>query len=164
MFISVYFCLFNVDSQEAESISENPVTLGLNYSLSTDPNITKRGEVSLYIVVLHIHSIRGFMAFSNFVINILQIAKTQPGIVIQDKLFKVKIFKATHKFMKSMKFYSFEIFRLCSVCFANIVQIYSNKTISHSVVDRLKLLSCQGGLWLLPLIVIITVSESGCSV
>ena len=158
MFISVYFCLFNVDSQEAKSISDNPVTLGLNYSLSTDPNITKRGEVSLYLVVLYVHSICGFMAFSVFVINILQIAKIQPRIVMQDKIFKVKIFKATHKFVKSMKFYSVEIFRLYGICFANIVQIYSNKTISYSVVNRLKLLSCQGGLWLLPLIVIITVS------
>ena len=136
LFISVYFCLFNVDNQVAESISENLVTLGLNYSLSTDPNITKRGEVSLYLVVLYVHSIRGFMAFSNFVINILQITKTQPRIVIQDKIFKVKIFKATHKLVKSMKCFSFEIFRLYGICFANIMQIYSNKTTSHSVVNR----------------------------
>ena len=54
------------------------------------------------------------MAFSIFVINILQITKTLYGIVMQDKIFKAKIFEVTHKSVKFVKVFSLEIFRLYS--------------------------------------------------
>ena len=52
------------------------------------------------------------MAFSIFVINISRIAKTWYRIVMQDKIYKVKIFEVTHKSVKSMKVFSLEIFKL----------------------------------------------------
>ena len=45
-------------------------------------------------------------------INVSQIAKTQLRIVMQDKIFKFKIFEVTHKSVKSVKVFSLEIFRL----------------------------------------------------
>ena len=42
------------------------------------------------------------MALSIFVINISQIVKT----VMQDKIFKVKIFEVTHKSVESVKIFS----------------------------------------------------------
>ena len=47
------------------------------------------------------------MAFIIFVISISQIAKAQYRIVMQEKIFKV-----TDKFMKSVKIFSLEVFRL----------------------------------------------------
>ena len=55
---------------------------------------------------------REFMALS---ILVLQVIKSQYKILMQDKIFKVKIFKVIQKSMKSVKISSLEMFWLYSI-------------------------------------------------
>ena len=71
-----------------------------------------------YCIAYNISRVKIFMdswVLSIFVINILRIAKRLYRIVMQDKIFKVKIFEVIQKSSKSMKIFSLKIFRLYGI-------------------------------------------------